>query len=488
MVFEFTTDSTGNYRQNPVDVTFDGGTFDMDVRDGEAFFDGCHSFLFYTPSPICPLGATGYISRGIDNDPLLRGRGPYFSITGISSASVLKPFDANAARLNSAPPSLLPRPLGGFTDLSLSVFYNLQTPLIRQYFISRYSFTRGYTAADRSLFDGEIVPGTYIYNFASIINPTKPVVLTINQFPKLDGYRKINSQRQGLRFLNLTYDDGFAVLNPFDLNVVSWEGNVNNLIAPGVDNLFFSIKPLADPTDPLSDPVQYDGQGPFLPDGSPNPTVAIFPNFVGSSASRVLLPSPLDTSYIIPPNFIDPGQTGIIDLELAIFRPTSPVAYENSTRRFRLPVKVINPFFGAIAAALPANATAAERAADYDFDGDGFSNFAEWTFGSNPADRNSTPGSPGVKVVSSTGTPATRMAADETSSSALQYSVTKLTNPVPKLKYTIEYSKDMNTWQTVSAGNPSWVVTETAKELKVTGSGTNQDVGGFFRTKVVPLN
>jgi hypothetical protein len=490
--FEFTADSVGNYRQSPSGVAFDGGTFDMEVRDGNFTYDGCEDFLFYRPSTGCPLGATGWVSRGIENDPLLRGLGPYFSINSISAATLLRPFDPNAVRLVSAPPSLLPRPLGGFNDLSLNIFFNLQTPLIRQYLITQYDFTRQYTSAERGRFDGEIVPGTYIYNFPSLASDITPVVLSVNQFPKLDGFRKINSQKQGFRFIDVTYDDGFAVLNPFELNVLKWEGNTNSLIFPSVDNLFFSIKPLANPIDPLSDPVQYNGLGPFVVDGDgnliQNPTLPIFPNFLGASISRVLLPSPLDTSYILPPNFIDPGQTGVMDMEFVIFRPTSAVIYENSIRRFRLAVKVLNPFESAIIAALPPNATSAQRAADFDYDGDGVSNFTEWVFKSNPALKSSVPGSPVVGTVNVPAASATKMESKATSSqTALQYKVAKLINSIPKLKYTIEYSPNMTTWQAITASDPTWIITETESEIKVTSSGLNQQPGGFFRTKVQAL-
>lgn len=494
--FEFTANAVGNYRQVPDGVFFDGGLFDMDIRDGFFLYGPpiCESTQFFTPGGPCPIGATGWVSRGLENDPLLNGLGPYFSVTSIGSATLLRPFDATSVRLNAAPPSLLPRPLAGFNDLGLSVFYNLQTPLIRQYFISRYDFRRQYTRDERNRFDGEIVPGRYEYNFPSLASTTIPLVLAMNLFPKLDGYRKINSQPQGFRFLNVTYDDGFAVLNPYDLNVISWEGNTNTLIFPGTDNLFFSIKPLANPADPLSDPVQYDGQGPLVIIGNaivPNPTIPLFPNFVGSSDARVLLPSPLDKSFILPPNFLDPGQSGIIDMEFDIYRPTSAVIYEETTRRFRMPVRVLNPFANFIQASLPPGATSQQMAADYDYDGDGFSNFTEWVFKSNPGAKGSLPGLPTITSSSPTpseGQVASKSTTGETPQSVMEYKVAKLTNSVPKLEYAIEYSKDMVTWNEITSGNPSWILTETYNEIKVTGSATNPDKGGFFRTKVQPLN
>jgi hypothetical protein len=501
LVFEFTANSVGNYRQGQAGTAFNGGTFAFNVRDGQFLYApaGCYGFLYFPPGPGCPVGATGYVSRGLENDPVLSGRGPYFSVTDIAPALILQPFAPQSVILVSAPPSLLPRPLGGFTDRSLSVFFNLQTPFIRQYPISIYNFERDYTSGERKRFDGEVVTGTYRYNFASLVNPMVPAVLSINQFPTIDGYRKINNQPQGLRFTNVTYDDGFAVLDPFSLSTLTWEGNTPSFIAPGLDLAYFSIKPLSDPADPLSDPVEYDGRGPFIesPPGSffliPNPTVPLFPNFTGPTVTRVLLPNALDKSYTLAPNFLTPGTTGVIDLEFEIFRPTTNVIFDNSIRRFRLPVKVLNTLAGFISSALPANATALQRSGDFDYDGDGVSNFTEWVFGSDPSKASSVPKSPGVNTVAaapSSGSPLAYStfapAGDTSSQGVLEYKVAKLNNAVPKLNYFIEYSADMKTWTTITTSNPEWNLVDTANEIKATSEVASK--GGFFRTKVQAAN
>lgn len=502
LAFEFEANSVANYRQSPLSTNFEGGTFGINVRDGNfVYLIGCDSPFFFRPSLPCPPGASGFVSRGLLNDPLLAGRGPYFSVTDIAEALILEPFYAQSARLVAAPPSLLPRPQLGFEDRSISVFYNLLT-FIRQYPISIYNFEREYAAGERARFDGEVVPGTYRYNFARKGNPLVPVVLEVNQFPMLDGFRKVNNQPRGLRFLNVTYDDGFAVLDPFALNTLTWEGNTISYISPQADVAYLSIKPLTDPTDPLSDPLLYDGLGEIVesPPGSfnfiPNPTLPLFPNFAGPNAARVLLRSPLDTSFILPPNFVEPGETGVVDLEFVVFRPTSNLIFENSIRRFRLPVKVLNPFDGFIEGALPASTTALQRSADFDFDGDGVSNFTEWVFGSNPANRASVPPSLGVKLGGApaptplSGSQQLKQTSTETRSttSALEYRVAKLTNPVPKLRYAIEHSTDMVTWTEIKPGDTDWILEQTRTEIKVTESGNGTKPGGFFRAKVQKAN
>jgi hypothetical protein len=484
--FEFESSTVANYRQGPTGTAFEGATFGMNVRDGNFFYTFPCDFPFFTfIGGTCAPGTTGWVSRGIENDPLLRGLGPYFTVADIAPAVLLAPFNPAGVRLVAAPPSLLPRPLIGFEDRSLSAFFDLTTNFIRQYTISGYNFGREYAAGERARFDGEVVPGTYRYNFPSIRNTSTltapPVVLEVNQFPMLDGYRKVNNQPQGLRFTNVTYDDGFAVLDPFALNTLRWEGNTSNFIAPGIDVAYLSIKRLTDPSDPLSDPDLG--------------AVPLFPSFSGAFEARVLLPSALEKSFILPPNFVLPGETGVIDLEFVIFRPTSSLIFETSTRRFRMPVKVTDPFDGFIVAALPPGATTAQKAASFDYDSDGISNFDEWVFRSDPAKSNSIPISPSVSIKPTTipGGPSTGLFSvqntlDTASQGAMEYKVPKITNPVPKLRYAIEYSADMVTWTTITAGNPDWTLVETRTEIKVTASGVNPKTGGFFRTKVQTVN
>ncbi|MFM2197203.1 MAG: hypothetical protein RLZZ505_635 [Verrucomicrobiota bacterium] len=468
VAFNMTANSTGNYRQSATGGNFEGGTFGMTVRDGQAFFDGCDGPRFYSPSIPCPLGATGFVSRGIVDDPLLNGNGPYYSISSITPAALLLPFAAQSALLVSAPPSLLPRPLLGFEDQCLSVFYNLQTTSVRQYPISLYTFTRGYTAAERARFDGEVVPGTYRYNFASLKNAAVPQVLEINQFPMIDGYRKINNQPRGFRFTNLTFDaDGFALLDPLEINTLTWEGNTTSYISPVSDALYLSIKPLTDPLDPLS---------------APDLTAeTLFPSFTSNGDSRIILPSSLDTSFTLPPNFVDPGETGLFDMEFIISRPTSPLVFEAATRRFRLPVRMINNLPSVMRAIAPPGATAQQLAADSDLDGDGVNNFTEWAFGSNAASSDSVPVSPAVRVVSSGG-PALLDASG--AADVLEYSVPKVKNAVPRLKYSIEYTENLKTWSAIRSDDPDWILTDGIGELKVTSSSSNTKTGGFFRAKV----
>ena len=471
--FQFVAGSVANFRQSPTEVKFDGGIYNLLIRDGRLdFIPGCASFFYFPPgTPGCTPGATGFLTAGdIDGDGL-EDPGTYFSVTNIAPATFLKPFQAEDVLLISAPPSALPRPLAGLTNRSKSLFFNIQTQFVRQYDITNYAFNRQYTSAERGRFDKELVPGSYIYSFPAVASPIIPVNLAINQFAKLEGFRKKNNQKVGFRFIDVTYDDGFAVLNPFVINTFKWEGNSPTFITPGADFLYLSIKQLQDPTDPASDP---DRQSP-----------PVFPNFTGPAVTRVLLPSPLNTSYIFAPNFLIPGATGLLDLEFYINRSTNSVTTENSIRRFRLPVKVSNPF---VVPPPPNVASSVFSDANADFDKDGVSNFDEWVFGSDRNNPLSIPFMPKLAFASSTSTPISPLAqlSEIPTSGAWEFKVAKKKNPVPKLKYEIQRSTNMVNWTTVTATDPNWILTDDniKSEIKATSRTPEPVGGGFFRVRV----
>ena len=524
--FDFNSNSFANYRQSASgDVSFEGGSFGVTAQDGLLVFrGGCISDSFFVPSiiPFCPEGSTGFITQGdVDGDGI-DDLGDYLSVLSINRAIILQPFDSAGARLVSAPPSQLPRPLAGFTDTSAVAFFNLFTTLIEQFNITLLSFSRTFDANERNRFDGEVVPGTYVFNFTQLVddfattqtlNNTPPVVIGLNLFTQIDGFRRVNNIRQGFRFTNVSFDDdGFFLLDPLALNFLTWEGNTISVIAPAADFLFLSIKPILDPADPNSAVIEFDGGDNFVenpafqddpsgfdpgpntafddfgnPEFIPNPTLPIFPNFVGAGADRVTLSSPLLQQYIIPPGFLSPGQSGVLDLEFQLNRPTTSVISDSSTRSFRIPVRVISAFTTFITANLPQGASTAEQDEDYDFDGDGSSNFAEWAFGTDPASAASTPALSSIQT--STQETAsegfiTEDEGDSVDSTALKYEINKLVHSKPALDYTAEFSTDMVTWITVTDDNPDFDVVETEDKITVTTVGAPEG-GGFFRSKAV---
>lgn len=484
--FDFTADSVANYRQGTKNVSFEGGTFSVRVRDGLVVYQtGCIAPIYFSPSLTCPIGASGFVIGGDFDDDGIDDAGEYLSVQSIFQSILLRPFSAQGAILLAGPPSLLPRPLAGFTDNGSSVFYDIQTIYPRQYSIANYEFARQYTAGERARFDGEAVPGTYRYSFDALAAPTAKQVLPITLFPRLDGYRKISNQRQGLLFTGLKFDDGFAILDPTKLNKISWTGNSVSLVSPSLDRLFFSIKRLTDPNDPLSDPVIFDEENPIA-------TLPIFPNFDGPNVTRILLPSPLDQSVTIPPNFLVPGESGVIDLEFEMYRPSSPVIADRTIVRFRLPVRVAGNLGGLAANRFAVTPPAGVSWTVYndpkgDFDNDGVSNFEEWVFGSDRNDPSSTPKNPGLTFKPGTQAPSggTGTFSLSDTDAAWEFRIERKVDSTPALHYEIQHTTDMVNWRTIKKNDPDWKLhDQDPTELKVTSRTADVKGGGFFRAKV----
>ena len=212
--------------------------------------------------------------------------------------------------------------------------------------------------------------------------------------------------------------------------------------------------------------------------------MTLFPSFSANVDSRVILPSPLDTSFVLPPNFVQPGETGVLDMEFIINRPTSPLIFESATRRFRMPVRMINNFPTFMIASAPPGATPQQLSADADFDGDGVNNFTEWAFGSDAMLADSLPASPNVRLTTAAGPAALDASGETGAANLLEYSVPKVKNAFPKLKYSIEYTEDLETWSAIRSDDPAWVLEDGIAEIKVTSSASNPKTGGFFRAKV----
>ncbi|MBC7980120.1 MAG: hypothetical protein H7Y36_06110, partial [Armatimonadetes bacterium] len=264
---EFILARDATYRQNPTAVAFERGSLQVDLRDGIIINERFSIFDEYIPPGVTAdpidifgvvdvtttLGTTAFVTSGT-GEPLFRGtdyKELFVAVASLIPAAVVEPGRTDLVRLQSAPPSTLPRPSAGFVPTAVLALFNIQTPFIKDYRLGRYTSNRSYNAGERGRFDTDIVPGTYNYNFPRLNKPEVPVRIGINYFPTLDGFRKINSQKQGFRFTNLKFNDGFAELDINVINKITWEGN-NFGIVSSTDNLYFSIVGLSDDEDPLS--------------------------------------------------------------------------------------------------------------------------------------------------------------------------------------------------------------------------------------------
>ena len=373
---------------------FDGGRFSAILRDGLAIIRaGCayngsvDSFgPIVAPGINCPIGGTGMISSGfvflegdlddpdIDNEAILADN-TYWQVTTIARAETFEPFQPDLCKLVAAPASSLPRPLSGFEERGVIVFYNMRDiPNVTDFNISRYEFSRPYGSwpvdngvevAEGNRMLKEWVPGQYIFQFPSLDRPNIPTNVAVRLYPFVEGYNTSTSAgRQGFKFLGNRWDqNGYFQLDPRLVNTVNWQVSMGGLVR--TDKLYFSIE--GDDLDPDDDIPARN----FIPDGS-----------------AVRIANIQATSYKLPPGFFLVGDTGVAKVEYkrSLFITTS--ASDVSTRSFKMPVRFVDtyPGFATVWGGYKTSTKLKDRDAKADFDKDGFNNVTEFAMESNPSD------------------------------------------------------------------------------------------------------
>lgn len=329
-----TTEKT--FRQHNSKVEFRDGQFRIDFGDGSATYQ-CSDFEYFPPSIACPDGATGFVGFG-NLDPELPDPPTYYMITSITPAIIVEPRNAALCLLNAAPASDLDRPAPGFIDKSFSLFYNIApgSVSIREYYISIYDYERNYLGTGGgNRMNREIVPGVYHFSFPALGEPTRPVAIPAVHYPIPEGYAKIGNVEQGVRFIDLPgkFDKrGFMLFDKNKIQTITWAGLSSNLIYPSSDRLYFSVRNLVNSNNPRSNVRYVNG------DGIP---ISIFPAVVSGADPRVLLENALVSSYTMPP-LVDTGTRGIVELELTRSISTNGVTYDQSNRRFQIPVRFVD--------------------------------------------------------------------------------------------------------------------------------------------------
>ena len=447
------------YRQNKTGATaFRGGVFDIYLRDGNGVYvGGCARDAYWPPNiPLdpCPGGSTAYVIYGdIDEDvPRL---GPYFWMTDVIPALIIEPRRPDLCLLKAAPPSDLGRPYGGFKDYSYGVYYNLHTTNVWESVITRYETHRTYNANQLGKFEDEIVPGVYHYAFPRLGYPNLNVPISPVIYPIAEGYATKNNQKTGVRFTansNWT-KNGFMELSYIRPNVIKWSGFSPTVVFPSVDKLYFSMRYLQDPKNPLSE-LSYTNPDTFEAPAS------LFPSFVSGGDPRILLANPFVTSFTMPPIFPG-GSTAVIELELDRGFQTGGVTYDFSTRRFQIPVIVVNRYseyaemrFG----------TGARTAILADYDKDGYNNLNEWILDSRADDSASVPIDPFPFAHPAVINPITF---EETSPAYYGFTVKKKRGTVPIVYHMVQRSIDGGkTWQKFGT-NALWKVTNSANQIRV---------------------
>ncbi len=439
---EFSLSSQIEYRQNKQEIKFRGGSFDVEMTDGavESIFF-CNDPNYFAPgvyNGLCSPGTSGFLLNGSINGATIQR--PYLVVTSLTPAFIVEPFKPLLVTLASAPASTLQRPSGGFRDDSASIFYNLNTTETEEFKITRYFFNKNYRKNDRDKFESEVVPGVYQYIFPGIVRSGeefvfRPAPIAANVYPMVEGFTKKNNTEQGVKFTSVNNNkwnpDGFIELSYLTPNIIKWEGMDPTTVFAGVDSLYFSLRALRNPDSPeKSTLVEKE---------------AIFPGFDNDKDSRVLLRNPYQNSFTVPPIFPS-GTRAMVELQLQRNFKTGGVTYDFSSRKFQIPVIVVNRYTDYLGLSL---ANSNQKNLLSDPDGDNYNNLNEWILGSSGSDPASIPVPPTpadfqAETIIGTPTPF---------GSYFGFNVPIQRDTVPKVKYVLQRSLDQGkTWEEFKEG------------------------------------
>ena len=426
----------------PRDSEYQGGELFVRVFDGAAGILGCASNFspFYTtPNILCPSGTTGLVTQGdLDGDGV-RDVGVYISISQPVPARSIQPFLTESVELFSAPPSALPRPLGGFnwTDNSTVIFYDLINDPVNGvgYELTDFESTRTYLPSELDRHRKEIVPGTYIFKFPALgsseENPANFFMSATHRemVEAVPGPGGRNVDSGGIDVGNdfrVTNDDrwnnGVMELDPRIVFNFEWEG-FNASTFSGSDRLFFSVRDretrkIVFPPIPVADP--------------PNPEL---PQLIGSSDLGI------PTGYDLGPDFFGPNQQFSVEVEFVRNSGTGS-AVDRSTRLFQWDIDLIDTYAGFVTEGFTPGTSEELLEPDADFDGDGYTNLEEFGLQTSPTDPASVPNPTPVLI----------------GNDQCYLEIAKRPGVGSRLTYTMQYSSDQENWVTIEQGDPNWFI------------------------------
>jgi len=452
---------TGNKR-----TTFQGGTFTVSLIDGFVAFAGCMGnggVALMPPNIFCPLGTTGWVAFGdIDGDGL-SDNNSFWSVSAVQSAQIVAPQQANRIELNSSPPSDLPRPLRGFRDYSVQVWYNMLQPPPTRFTITRYALQRTYPAGGPGLRQqwSEIVTGDYLFLVPALPNvvggqTSTQLPIKVTHHPLVEawpGRGVVPTDNDWLLLEPHNWNKNQEIeMDPRLFNEFKWQGLNVNTTFPSVDTITFSI---------------LDEFG-----------LIIFPPFdpatpAGDRAPE-LLASPSD-SIEIGPYLYSPGQKGVARIEVRRNLATSMVARDTSSRDFEWRVFFIDTYQGwaeaLVPATFPPGTPKPQTKPSFDYDGDGWSNLEEFALQTDPADPAS---SPLVRPYR------------EADTNQIILEVDKRPFVGDSITYQVEYSSDRKEWTLIRPGDPVYFIeTDNDQLLKVRSRNPSPpEKNGFLRVKI----
>ncbi len=448
ITMDLSSDKT--YRATKKGVNFLGGTFDVNVADGNGIYvAGCARQYYWQPNlprDPCTGGSTAYLLFGNIDEATNARSIRYFWVTSVLPALVIEPRRPDLVYLSAAPASQLDRPSKGFKDESFALYYNLHTQGVREYIISRYSNSRTYGTRQRDKFEAEIVPGVYYYTFPRLHYPNLKAALSTVIHPMAEGKQTINRREVGFDF---TFDDlsrwtksGFVELSFIKPNIITWKGLTPSNVFAQVDDLYFSMRVMVNPNNPNS---ALD-----LTDNDTNFPQSIFPGFATGGDARVQMANPYTRSITLPPIFPS-GTRAMVQLDLDRNFQTGGISYDFSKRRFQIPVIVVNRYSEYAELAFETQNGKGNILAD--FDNDGYNNLTEWILDSRAEDSTSIP-IPPIAVAHDFEFNNFRIIRFP----YFGFTIDEQLETVPVVSYTVQRSSDFGkTWQ-VMTSDASWTV------------------------------
>lgn len=381
-----------SYRQSQKGMQFLGGKFNINFSDGNVSnVSFCNFVKYYPPLPytyVCYLGTSGYLESGVI--PGVNPPDRYVSITSITAAAAVEPGAAKLAVLNAAPASTLKRPKVGFRENSAVVSYNLHTAFIEKYTITRYNASTSYTNKQRKKFETDIVPGSYQYFFPRLHQPNVPLAIIPYIYPMPDGSVRGVAKSKVLNFISVNKNkwskDGFIELSYSKPNLFKWSPLAAQSLFANGDTLSFAIRVLKDQKNPISVVSESDLNSGLVQ--------SVFPDFNNSGDPKLYLRNPTTSSFVVPP-ILAGGTKGVAELQLQRNVRTSGVTYDNSFRKFQLPVVVVNSYSDYQELSFPQGKKNIGLLDDTD--GDGYNNLNEWILDSAGNDPASKPEAPVTK-------------------------------------------------------------------------------------------
>lgn len=426
----------------PRESEYLGGELNVNVHDGFFTVLGCaanNDFFYVQPNITCPSGTTGLITAGDFDGDGVRDVGRYFSVSQPVAARNIEPFRTDLVELYSAPPSDLPRPLGGFNweDTSTVVFYDLINDPVNGigFEISNFASVRPYLPTELERQRREIVPGTYIFKFPALgsneENPSNFFMSVSHRemVEAVPGPGGSSVDSGGIDVGNdfrVTNDDrwnnGVMEFDPRIVFSFEWEG-FNPSTFSGNDRIFFSVR------NRETRKIVFPPIPEALP---PNPEL---PQLIGSRDLGI------PTGYDLGPDFFGPGQELLVELEFVRNSPTGS-SWDRSRRTFLWDIDLIDTYPGFARENFDPGSLDTLIEPDADFDGDGYTNLEEFGLQTSPTDPASVPNPTPVLI----------------GNDQCYLEIAKRPAVGSRLDYIMQYSSDQETWTTIEQGDPNWFI------------------------------